>query len=50
VAGVRDVESVIADYLGQFALEDPRDGPSPEPAGLIRWLADEGWMIVPSQP
>jgi hypothetical protein len=42
----RDAESVIADYLGQFALGQD-DEPRPEPAGLIRWLADEGWVLVP---
>jgi hypothetical protein len=42
----RDVESVIADYLGQFGGRDPDGGPGPEAAGLIRWLADEGWVLV----
>jgi hypothetical protein len=42
----RDVESVIADYLGQFGGRDPDGGPGPEAAGLIRWLADEGWTLV----
>ncbi len=47
--GARDAESVIADYLGQFATADIDDGPGPEAAGLIRWLADEGWVLVPLQ-
>jgi len=47
---VRDAQSVIADYLGQFGAADPEGGPGPEAVGLIRWLADEGWVLVKSPP
>jgi hypothetical protein len=50
VPGLRDAESVIADYLGQFGPEDPAEGPGPDAASLIRWLADEGWLLVPAGP
>ncbi len=45
----RDPVAVIADYLDQFAADEPVAYDRPDAHTLVRWLHDEGWEITPVQ-